>query len=97
MKRLALLAVLVMLLLAGGGLTRLLLDGGLDGLFIVQTTAPDSSVLTAASWQTEQLMLMVGFILFNLVGMGLTIAIVLWLLHRGVKRTSAAAGSRAGR
>ena len=88
MKRLALLAVLVILLLAGGGLTSLLLGGsGLDSLFIVQTAAPDSSVLTAAPWQTEQLMLMVGFLLFNLVGMGLTIAIVLWLLHRGVKHS----------
>ena len=95
MKRLALLAVLVIILLAGGGLTSLLQSGGLDSFFIVQTTAPDSSVLTAAPWQTEQLMLMVGFLLVNLVGMGLTIGIVLWLLHRGVRR-AAVSGNPSG-
>ncbi len=95
MKRLALLSALVLLLLAGGGVTRLLLGGGLDGFFIVQTTAPDSSVMTAAPWQTEQLMMMIGFLLVNLLGMGVTIGIVLWLLHRGVKR-AAAAGAQSG-
>ncbi len=95
MKRLALLTVLVLLLLAGGGLTRLLLGDGLDNLFIVQTAAPDSSVLSAAPWQTEQLLLLAGFLLVNLLGMGLTIAIVLWLLHRGVKR-AAVEGNAAG-
>lgn len=92
MKRLALLAVLVILLLAGGGLTQLLLGGGLDSLFIVQSTAPDSSILTAAPWQTEQLLLMVGFIVVNLLGMGVTLGIVFWLLHRGVKRAAANPG-----
>lgn len=95
MKRLALLSALVLLLLAGGGVTSLLLGGGLDGFFIVQTTAPDSSVMAAAPWQTEQLMLMIGFLLVNLLGMGVTIGVVLWLLHRGVKR-AAASGPQSG-
>ena len=94
MKRLALLAALVIILLAGGGLTQLLLGEGLDSLFIVQSTAPDSSIMTAAPWQTEQLLLMTGFIVVNLLGMGVTLGIVFWLLHRGVKR--AAANSNAG-
>ncbi len=90
MKRLALTAVVVVLLLAGGGLTSLLQGGGLDSFFIVQSTAADSSVLTAAPWQTEQLLFLSGFLLVNLLGMGITLGIVFWLLHRGVKRAAAA-------
>lgn len=93
MKRLALTAVIVVFLLAGGGLTSLLQGGGLDSFFIVQSTAADSSVLTAAPWQTEQLLLLFGFLLVNLLGMGITLGIVFWLLHRGVKRASTAGGS----
>lgn len=93
MKRLALLAVMMILLLAGGGLTHMLLGGGLDSFFIVQSTSPDSSVLTAAPWQTEQLLLMVGFLVVNLLGMGVTLGIVFWLLHRGVRRASATANA----
>jgi hypothetical protein len=85
-RKLLFVAVIVIVLLVGGGLTSMIMVGGGRSLFIQQTDIPDASTLMAAPWQAEQLVLLVGFILFNLIGMAATIAIVLWLLHRGVKQ-----------
>jgi hypothetical protein len=76
-------------LIIGGGLTSQILAGGQGSLFITQSNTPDASTLAAAPWQTEQLVLFVGFILFNLIGMGVTVMIVMWLLHWGLKRSEA--------
>lgn len=90
MNRLAIVVGLVLLLLIGGGLTtQLMSSGGLNPLFIVQTTSPDASTLSAAPWQAEQLVIFIGFILFNLIGMAVTIMVVMWFLHRGVKQSQA--------
>ena len=93
MRRLVFVAVTVVVLLVGGGLTSMILVGGGRSLFIQQSDIPDASTLAAAPWQAEQLVLLVGFILFNLIGMAATIAIVLWLLHRGVKQVRAEGGT----
>jgi hypothetical protein len=85
MKRLAIVVAAVLVLLIGGGLTAQILVGGGHSLFLTQSTDPDASVLSAAGWQAEQLVLFIGFILFNLIGIGATIALVMWILHRGVK------------
>lgn len=89
MGRLAIVVGVVVLLVIGGGLTSQLMIGGQDSLFITQSSIPDASTLSAAPWQAEQLVLMVGFILFNLIGMGATVAILMWVLHWGVKRSEA--------
>lgn len=89
MKVLAFIAGAVLVLIIGGGLTVQILAGGGNSLFIQQTTSPDASTLSAAPWQAEQLVIFIGFILFNLIGMGATIALVIWLLHRGVKQAQA--------
>ncbi|MAS34551.1 MAG: hypothetical protein CL610_11120 [Anaerolineaceae bacterium] len=88
MRKLAFVIGAVVLLLIGGGLTSQLMSSGGEALlpFITQTNVPDASTLETAPWQAEQLVMFVGFILFNLIGMAATIAIVLWLLHRGVKQ-----------
>ena len=88
MKRLAIVVGVVVILLVGGGLTAQLLIGG-NSLIIQQSSIPDASVLAAAPWQSEQLVLFVGFILFNLIGMAATIAVVMWLLNWGVKKAEA--------
>jgi hypothetical protein len=88
-KVLAFIAGAVLVLIIGGGLTVQILAGGGNSLFIQQTTSPDASTLSAAPWQAEQLVIFIGFILFNLIGMGATIALVIWLLHRGVKQAQA--------
>ncbi len=85
MRRLAIVVGIVVVLLIGGGLTAQILVGG-DSLIIQQSEIPDASVLAAAPWQSEQLVLFIGFILFNLIGIAATIAVVMWFLHRGVKQ-----------
>ena len=90
MKRTAIVAGFVILLIIGGGLTAQLIAGdGLNALFITQSSIPDASTLSTAPWQAEQLVLFVGFLLFNLVGMAVTIMIVIWFLHRGVTKARA--------
>lgn len=78
----------LLLLIIGGGLTAQIAQQGGQGaipVFVVQTENPDASVFETRPWKAEQLILLVGFILFNLIGIGVTIALVMWLLSRGVK------------
>ena len=89
MKKVAFVAGVVLLLLIGGGLTSQILIGGGRPLLLKQSVIPDASTLAAAPWQTEQLVIFIGFILFNLIGMAVTIAVVMWFLHRGVKQSQA--------
>jgi hypothetical protein len=90
-KRLGILVVLLIVLLIGGGLTTQLIarqeSGIIPALRITGNT--DASVLDVVPWKAEQFFLALGFILFNLVGMGATIALVFWLLDRAMKRTAA--------
>lgn len=86
-------AVVVMLLIIGGGLTTQIASQGGDATFpwVIRTTSnPEASVLDVVPWQAEQLFLLVGFVLFNLVGAAVTAAVVVWLLHRQVKRARSA-------
>jgi len=88
MKRVAFVIGALLLLMIGGGLTaQIAQQGGLGAIpvFVIQTDNPDASVFASTPWKAEQLVLLVGFILFNLIGMGVTIAVVVWLLSRGVK------------
>ena len=76
------------LLIIGGGLTaQIAQQGGRDAIpvFVIQTENPDASVFESAPWKAEQLVLFIGFVLFNLVGIAATIALIMWLLHRQVK------------
>lgn len=89
MKKLAVVIGIALVLIIGGGLTAQLRSAGtaesLIPFFIVQSESPEASTLQAASWQAEQLVLFIGFIVFNLVGIAVTLAVVMWFLHRGVK------------
>ncbi len=92
MRRFTFLIVLIVLLLAGGGLTSLLIATSGQVLPILQQVgAPDASPTTMLPWKANQFFLLVAFILFNLVGMAVTIAVVLWVLDWGVKRSKAEA------
>ena len=100
MKRLAIFVVVMLLLVIGGGLTSQIVANNNNPESIVpfalkQTNDPNASVFTSVAWKSEQLFLFVGFILFNMIGMGATIAIVLWLLHRGVVHSKAEGGGKA--
>lgn len=88
MRRFSILVGLVLLLLIGGGLTAYLTNSGGDVLPILQQVgAPDASPTTMLPWKANQFIILIGFILFNLVGMAVTIAIVLWFIDRGVKKS----------
>jgi hypothetical protein len=92
-KRLAVPVALVLILIIGGGLTTQLIARRQAGLVPVLrvTDNPEASVLDVVPWQAEQFFLVVGFILFNLVGMAVTIAAVVWLLDRAIRRGRAEA------
>ena len=88
MKRLLFFAVLMVILLAGGGLTALLINSGSGTILpILQTVgSPDGSTAVVLPWKAEQFFLLVGFILFNLIGIVATLAIIFWFLDRGVRQ-----------
>lgn len=88
MSRLIFLAVILVILIIGGGLTaQLASSGGIGGVLPVLQTVenPDGDALELTSQKAELLFLFIGFIVFNLVGIAATLAVVMWFLHRGVK------------
>jgi hypothetical protein len=87
-RRLLFLAVILLILVIGGGLTaQLATQDGIGGVLPVLQTVenPDGSALALTSQKAELLFLLIGFIVFNLVGIGVTLAVIMWFLHRGVK------------
>ncbi len=87
----------LILLIIGGGLTAQLAgsensDSQLLPV-IIQTNNPEGSVFEATPPQAQAFVLLVGFILFNMLGMGITIALVMWFLHRGLVRSRAGAAT----
>ena len=88
MKRLLIVVVVIVILIIGGGLTAQIASNGnqlaIPGV-IRQTNNPDASALDMAPWKAEQLFLFVGFILFNLIGIAVTLMAVFWFLNWQVK------------
>lgn len=92
MKQLTTIIVVMVILIIGGGLTTLLTTNRDAADFfpvLRQVDSPDGSTLAVVPWKAEQMVLLVGFILFNLIGIAATIALVMWLLHRFVKEAKA--------
>lgn len=89
MRRLIIVAFFIVLLVIGGGLTSLLINGGTDTLLPVLTTTiePTASREIMQGWKAEQMLLLIGFIAFNIVGIAATLAIGLWLLDRSMQNT----------
>ncbi len=81
MKALSAIALVFIILLAGGAITSNLLS---SDLAIQQTTDPSGDFLTATPDQAVAFILITGFILFNVLGAGLTLMAVFWLLNRQV-------------
>lgn len=91
--RFGLLVGVLILLIIGGGLSTQL-SGGVSDLsdllpFLQTTSNPEASAMEAEPWQAEQFFLLIVFILFNMVGIGATIAVIMWFLHRGVSEARA--------
>ena len=81
MKRLGILAAILAVLAAGGAISANFLTSDLT---IQQTTNPSGNVLTATPDQATAFILIVGFILVNVLGAGITLGIGFWLLNRQV-------------
>ena len=81
MKRLGILAGIFIILLAGGAITSNLLS---SDLAVMQTMNPNGNVLTATPNQAAAFIVVVGFIVVNVIGAGLTLALIFWLLNRQV-------------
>ncbi len=81
MKALGIVALVLIVLLAGGAITSNLLS---SDLAIQQTTDPSGDFLTATPDQAAAFILVTGFIIFNVIGAGLTLMLVFWLLNRQV-------------
>lgn len=90
MKRLGVVALVFIVLLAGGAVTSNLLSSDLT---IRQTTDPSGDALTATPDQAVAFILVVGFVIVNVIGAGLTLAIVFWLLNRQVVLVSRESGA----
>ena len=81
MKALATVALVMVVLLAGGAITSNLLS---SDLAIQQTIDPSGDFLTATPDQAAAFILVTGFIIFNVLGAGLTLLLVFWLLNRQI-------------
>jgi hypothetical protein len=95
-KRLIPLLVVLAILIAAGGLTaQLAATNGTQGIpgAKIQTDNPEASAFLAADWQAQQFFLLIGFLIFNLIGIGVTIAIIMWLLSRQVAIAKASEGN----
>lgn len=90
MKRLIIVFAVIIILIIGGGLTSQMAssDGSVIPGLIKQTSNPDASALDMVPWKAEQLFLFVGFIIFNLVGIAVTLAVIMWFLNWQVKTVS---------
>ena len=88
MRNLFILGGLLILVIIGGGLTSQLIANQDAGVLpiLTQTVNPDASPASMLPWKAEQFFLLVGFILFNLVGIALTLALVVWVIDWGLKR-----------
>lgn len=74
-RGLLILAGLVALIIFGGGLTSQLLT---EAPIIIQSENPDASVFKATPEQANQFIIWVVFVLVNVVGAGLTLALIFW-------------------
>ncbi len=88
MKRLLIIIAVVVILIIGGGLTAQIASNGnqlaIPGV-IRQTANPDASALDMAPWKAEQLFLFIGFVLFNLIGIAVTLMAIFWFLNWQIK------------
>lgn len=92
MKRLFTIAALIVILIIGGGLTMQLIASGGEVLPVLTTVSnPDADPTVVRPWKAEQLFLMIGFVLFNLIGIAATLAVIFWFIDRGIRRSKAEA------
>ncbi|MBC7871557.1 MAG: hypothetical protein H7Y09_12015 [Chitinophagaceae bacterium] len=94
MKQLTFLVVVLIILVGGGLLTSQFSTSDASLLPVIkQTDNPSGSVSEVVPWKAEQFFLLVGFVLVNMIGIGATLALIFWVLDRGVKNAKATTSS----
>ena len=88
-KKLIILGVVLVVVLAGGALTSYMAANNsmLPVPVLTTTENPDASTTTMLGWKAEQLFILISFILFNLIGITVTIALLIWYADRGIHRS----------
>ncbi|PJF28903.1 MAG: hypothetical protein CUN52_11100 [Phototrophicales bacterium] len=96
MRKYAFLVVILIILAGGGMLSAIQQSGGFERIipYLQQTSNPEASPAHATVWQAEQLVFFIGFVLVNLIGIGGTIAFVMWALDRQVRVARANSGEQ---
>jgi hypothetical protein len=96
-KKLVILGILLAVVLAGGALTSYMIANNATVPIPILTTTvePDASPTIMLGWKAEQLFILITFILINLIGIGVTLALIVWWMDRGVRRTRAAQAAEA--
>lgn len=90
MRQLVFIAIILAILVGGGLLTTQLTSSDESIIPVIQQTEnPSGQVSTVLPWKAEQFFLLVGFVLVNVIGIGLTIALIMWFLDRGVRNARA--------
>jgi len=80
------LAIFVIILLVGGAFSSGLIP---SAPVLTQSIDPNASVMAVTSEQANQLVFWVIFVLVNVIGVGVTIAVLIWLGSRAVKNAKA--------
>ncbi len=94
MRRFLVIVAVIIVLLIGGGLTSMLISTGGQVLPVLQQVgSPDASPTEILPWKANQLFLLISFVVFNLVGIAVTIGAILLLIDWGLKRGKAEAAS----
>lgn len=86
MKRVGILAFLMIVVIAGGVISSGMLSDPLSGLLIVQSSEPNASPFVATPQQAMQIVFWGGFVIFNVLGLALTLALIFWFLNRSLVR-----------
>ncbi len=92
MRRFIFFAVLVAILIGGGVISaQLASNDGVQNIPAarIQTSDPEASVFVATEWQAQQFFLLIGFIVINLIGIGVTLAAIFWFLTRQIANVQA--------
>ncbi len=89
MKKLFILGILLVVVLTGGALTSYMLanNSTLPVPVLTTTVDPDASTTMMLGWKAEQLFILIAFLIFNLVGITLTVALLIWYFDRGIQRS----------
>jgi len=99
-KRIAILIVLLVIVAGGGFLTAAYQTGNVSATSLpgakLQCADAACSVFVSEPWQSGQLLLLVGFILVNMIGIGVTLAIIFWALSRQVAQVKSVKGGATG-